>query len=366
MLTALAACSDYDDVSIKIEAPADQMHIASTSEDLVLLADTPNDDAVTFSWGDATDRGPTATLTYLYRIAPSDQINDAEYKVVTEHSVTYTHDDLNDMLQDWGISPETQCEITAEVIASVDDETKFQKPEKTTITILVTGFRPVSRPLYIVNPAQDYGANPFMAGRLTNGTRMDELVLGKQYRYTGWFEAAKGVKCVYDEATGFPAINKGEGDLDLAIRKDASDPENLFHVPYDGYWIVTVNTKTMTLSACHPSPWDHVYMVGNAMPCGWDINNPVEFKQMAENPAVFYYEGWVNGDNAEMKAYHETGNWGADAFMALIHGSDWNGDDNIDYVYGANPDKKWIISRAGNYRIEMDMYFMKIKFIPLD
>ena len=361
MLPALAACSDYDDVSINIESPADQMHITATSDDIVLLADEANNDAVTFSWGEAADRGPTATITYLYRIGLSDQIGDAKFQEMTEHSITYTVDELNDMLQEWGVSPETTTEVTAEVVAQVNDETKFQKPEVSKVTVLMTGFRPVSRPLWIVNPAVDPEWNKWC--NASTDDSMNEIVLGKQYSWTGWFDSKIGVKCVFDKETGFPALNKGEGDADIVIRNDGSTPESLFYVPMDGYYTVTVSTKTMQVNLELCVPWSECYLVGNALPCGWDIGNPVQLFPDSMNPALFTWTGHVSP--GEIKGYPRKGDWGADALMTPTNGSDWDGDDTIVLMPGATPDNKWVISREGECRIEMNLNLMKIKFVWL-
>lgn len=366
MLPAITACSDFDDVNIYMERPADEMQLTASLNELQLDVNNEKETALTLTFNNATVPSETATLTYLYRIGLTDNIQNVGFEEITENTISYTNEDLNDMLQEWGVPVGTNAEVTAEVVAKVNDETKYHMPEISKASFWVVGYAPVSRPLWIVNPAVDKGVNPHMRDLLTDGNKMTEIVLGKLYRYTGWCEAGVGIKCVYNQETGLPSINRGEGPTDLVYRNDASQPDDLFYVPYDAYWEVTINTKTMTLSATTPSPWDHVYMVGNAMPCGWDIGNPTEFTRSNDNPALFYYEGHVNGDNAEMKAYFQTGGWGNDAFMPLYHGTDWNGDDNIDYVPGANPDKKWIITRGGEYRIEMNMNIMKIKFIPLD
>jgi len=342
MLPALAACSGYDDVNIYMESPEDQMHLTPSAEELVLEADKANETGLTLTWGEAPSRGEAVTTTYHFRIGLADNISNMPLEEVTEHSMSYTVDDLNDMLQAWGVTPGTTVEVTAEVIAKFTDELKYHMPEVSKVTMLMTGFRPVSRPMWIVNPAKDPEWNLWCGAMSEN--EMNEVVLSKKWSWTGWFESSKPAKLVSD--------------------KEGTQVVTTVQVPKDGYYTITYTGKTDTMETSLLVPWNACFLVGNALPCGWDINNPVQLLPDPERPEVFVWEGEVTA-GGEMKGYWATGNWNNDAFMPPVSGTDWDGDDTIVVIPGAQPDNKWIPSRGGKCRIEMNLNLMKIKFIWL-
>lgn len=359
MLPALASCGS-DDVQYHIENPEDQMKITPSVEELVLTAEDADKDVLTFTWNLPADRGPESTITSYFRMDVADNDFATSIDMIElepgQTSISFIGDDLNDYLMEWGVSPETTVRIEAEIVASVDNPNVYQKPEVTKTSLLVTGYRLVSRPLWIVNPAMADGADD----------EMNEVVLGKQYTWFGYFDKAEGVKFVYNKSTQLPSLNKGADDNSIVRRTDAGDADNLLHAPKSGNYTVTVSTKTMTCK------WDFympdinaVWMVGNAVPCGWDINNPEPMTRDEANPEIYFWEGPLSAGELKLPLAVGQG-WGCDYLMPVNHYSDWDGDDSMEVIKGGNPDKKWYISRPGNYRVEANINSMKIKFIPLD
>ncbi|MBO4996276.1 MAG: SusF/SusE family outer membrane protein [Muribaculaceae bacterium] len=359
MLPFMASC-DSDDVQYHIETPEDQMHITASVEELVLTAETVDDEVLTFNWNPPMERGENAKITTYFRMGVADNNFEESTGLIEmapdQTSISFTCDDLNDYLMEWGISPETTVSVEAQLIASVTDTTLYKKPELSSTRLLMTGFRPVSRPLWIVNPAMAEGSD----------AQTNEVVLGKQYTWFGMFDKEVGVKFIYNRETQLPSLNKGADDNTIVRRDNASDPDNLLHCPKTGVYTVTVSTKTMTCKwDFYLPPYDKVYMVGNATPAGWNIDDPVPMIHDEENPELFYWEGRLEA--GEMKLPLAAGKgWGCDYFMPPVHGTDWDGDDTVVVIPGGNPDNKWVISRPGNYRVEVNINLMKIKFMPLD
>lgn len=83
------------------------------------------------------------------------------------------------------------------------------------------------------------------------------------------------------------------------------------------------------------------------------------------NPEIYFWEGPLSAGELKLPLAVGQG-WGCDYLMPVNHYSDWDGDDSMEVIKGGNPDKKWYISRPGNYRVEANINSMKIKFIPLD
>lgn len=337
LLPALAACSESDDLMYHIEEPADTMHLTASATELTLDQANASGTAVTFTWGNAADRGPSASITYNFRIDWSDNMfENAEMIEVTGNEYSISVEDLNDMLQEWSITPGTQVEVEAQIIATVTDPTLYRKPEYSTATILVTGYKPSSVPATISNSAVDPKYNEWCGAMST--PNMTEVVVGKQWSWTGWFEADKPV-----------TINTDAGELATVS------------APKDGYFTMTYNKKTDTATWDICVPWSACYFVGDAMPSGWDITNPTQFTQDAENPEIFVFEGALN--TGEFKGYYQTGGWGNDAFMPPYGGYEMNSAiEEYPFVLnlGANPDDKWNVTEAGNVRMEVNLNLMKI------
>ena len=357
LLPALASCGS-DDVQYHIETPEDQMFISASAEELVLEAADAEKEVLTFSWNAPADRGAGSEITSYFRM----DIADNNFASATElmeiqpgqTSVSFTADELNDYLLGWGISPETMVRIEAEIVASVDNEAIYMKPEVSTTTVLLTGYRAVARPLYIVNAAMDEGTD----------VQMNEPVLSKQYNWSGWFDKNTGVKFVYDIDGQGTAITKGSDNNTLV--KTEGDTGELFMVEESGYYTVHLNLKNMTCTWELLEPvYENLWMVGDAVPCGWNIDDPTPMSKSEDTPWVFVYTGYLGQGEIKMPLAVGAG-WGCDYLMPLIHYSDQDGDDNVKFVQGGNPDDKWNITREGNYRVEVNTFTMKIKFAQLD
>jgi hypothetical protein len=99
-----------------------------------------------------------------------------------------------------------------------------------------------------------------------------------------------------------------------------------------------------------------LYIVGDATPAAWDINNPVLLTASAEDPLVFIYEG--NLTKGEMKAYLTPGNWESPCVRPMTAGSPIS-KANIDkepfQLYSGGEDLKWSVKDSGNYRLVFDL-----------
>lgn len=351
VLPLMASCNGVDDVMYHIEEPVDNMKIQANVSEIVLDANKPEETALTFTWNEAANRGPAASIKYMYRLDLADNnfATASDLVEVPDRTVSISHDDLNDFIQKRGISPETMCEIEAEVIAQVTDSTKYRKPEISKVRVFVTGYRPVSRPLYVFNT-------------ITNTwDEMNEVVLGKEYTFSAHVPAGTGIKFSYSKTGDYPTFTMGETP-DKMVRNDGpGGAEQLFVAPICAPYEVTVNTKNLTCKFGFEKPiYTEIYGAGSALPCGWDIGNPTAFSYDPSNPEIFFWEGHINV--GEFKIYMQKGNWGGLSFRPLYGNTDWDGNDDCK-VMTDGPDDKWNISREGDVRIELNIYHNKIKFI---
>lgn len=99
-----------------------------------------------------------------------------------------------------------------------------------------------------------------------------------------------------------------------------------------------------------------LYMVGDATPAGWDINNPTPFTPTQEDPLIFIYEDLLKV--GELKCCLGTGSWDVAFIHPLIEGREI-GKDGIHaesfQMYAGGEDLKWKVTDAGRYNLTFDL-----------
>ena len=63
----LASCSG-DDIRFSIPGVDDQMHLAASEESVTLEQDKGEETAITFTWGEAQDRGEGTKINYYFKM----------------------------------------------------------------------------------------------------------------------------------------------------------------------------------------------------------------------------------------------------------------------------------------------------------
>ena len=102
-----------------------------------------------------------------------------------------------------------------------------------------------------------------------------------------------------------------------------------------------------------PLEAENVYIVGDATPNGWSIDEPTKLEKVSQY--IFKYEGeLVNG---ELKACLQTGDWGVSFIRPAFGGCKINksGVESEEFVFTTNPDDKWQVEEAGQYRLTFDL-----------
>ena len=99
-----------------------------------------------------------------------------------------------------------------------------------------------------------------------------------------------------------------------------------------------------------------LYMVGDATPNGWNIDDPTPFTRGEEDNMVFTWEGTLNA--GEMKLCLTTGSWDA-GFIRPVNDQEAISKSNISgqtfAMWAGDPDTKWRVTEAGKYRLSFDL-----------
>lgn len=143
----------------------------------------------------------------------------------------------------------------------------------------------------------------------------------------------------------------------------AGDPDNKWVVADAGDYRLTFDLRHWTMSTEYlrepeaptvaPIEVEKLYVVGDATPNGWNIDAPTELAHPSKY--IFVYEGVLT--IGELKACASTGDWGVPfvrpTFGGCKIGKSGVEDPAFDYV--ANPDNKWNVTDAGQYRLTFDL-----------
>lgn len=119
----------------------------------------------------------------------------------------------------------------------------------------------------------------------------------------------------------------------------------------------------MTIHIKPFQPYSKLWMVGNATPNGWDIDNPTPMRADPKNPYIFTYNGRLTV--GEFKIPTETGSWNGVYFTPGInHPSIDSTFAKLVYEISGGPkDIKWKISTTGNYTVTLNQLHETIKIV---
>lgn len=144
---------------------------------------------------------------------------------------------------------------------------------------------------------------------------------------------------------------------------------------YGIYFLMAIFTQVV-LQSCNddkdiiiiddelPLKIDHLYMIGDATPAGWGIDNPTEMTKDETNKFIFTYQGKLN--TGELKFPLSKGDWGATFIYAPEAGTEINSkgvaSDNMEIRKGGD-DNKWHVTEAGIYKLSINLHDRKISVV---
>ena len=153
-----------------------------------------------------------------------------------------------------------------------------------------------------------------------------------------------------------PAIT--ETTVQLTI---GGNPDNKWRITEPGPYKILLNIGSEPfINIVAFTPYAQVWMVGDATPAGWNIDAPTPMIATPGNPYEFTYTGALSA--GDFKIPVTTGNWSTDYFMPPVDGQGVDGTDAI-LIVGGNPDNKWKIVEAGNYKITLNQLYETISIV---
>ncbi len=259
--------------------------------------------------------------------------------------VNYSTGSLNTLLStNWSATPAAPFTLEARVITTIGDGT--QKGDTSApIDITITPYKPVSPTLYIIGDATANGWDSTAPDSLLP----DPLVPGL-FHYAGTLTTGE-FKFITTRGSTLPSYNKGSDSAHLFYRSSDNSPDDRFSISSSNVYSIDVNIISLTISIAKTSAplFSQLWIVGDATPNGWNIDNPNQMKVDVFNPYVFHYNEVLNV--GEFKMPTSTGNWGGDFYRPLTN-HPLITDTTAALTLGNTnpPDNKWNITVAGAYK----------------
>ena len=154
-----------------------------------------------------------------------------------------------------------------------------------------------------------------------------------------------------------PANNPALSSTDVVLIPRGS-PDNKWKIETPGAYKIVLNIDDRPFIKIKPfTPYPGLWLIGDATPAGWNVNSPTPMVPTAGNPYEFSYTGTLKA--GEFKIPTAVGDSNKDFFMPPKNGVGVTGKDAI-FIPGGNPDNRWKITEAGNYKITINQLYETI------
>ncbi|WP_046743230.1 SusE domain-containing protein [Kordia zhangzhouensis] len=319
------ACSDDDNLIIASPQGGPQLVTPASGTSIVLTAANEQNLATTLVWNDA-DYGAQTAINYDVQVALSGTEFAAPIAAgsTNERFISWTNQQLNDVVIAAGLSPFVAGDIDVRVISSIGTQDAEQQISDV-LTLNVTPYT-TSLPKIAV-PGNHQGWDPATAPRLAaSGFGASD--------YEGYVWLETEYKFVAPDDTGNFAWGNTDWGDDGSFSGILTEDGEVNVPATPGYYLVQVDTENLTYSATQYSNWG---LIGSATPTGWDSDN-----DMTYDPATQTFSITLNLTADEIK-FRANDDWGWNYGDTGADGSLENGGDNI------------AVPAAGNYTVVLDL-----------
>jgi starch-binding outer membrane protein SusE/F len=338
--------------------PDDVLRLSAAAADLVLLQKNGNNTALDLTWTTGSNGGANTSIAYTLELDKKGAGFSSPHTIYLGKGVynqKFTARELNDLvLQKFGFQPGATGELEARVTATVAKEAAGPQVSPV-LSLTVKPYFEVSSTLYLIGEAAPNGWDNSKAAPLTPG-----VTDPTQFTYQGALKKGS-FKFITKLGEFLPSYNKR--DSNLFYRTDFGQPDDQFTIDEAGVYKIVVNLADLTISVEKQAGPAHarLWIMGDATPKGWDINNPAEMQADPSDPFVFTYSEVLKA--GEFKIPVSTGNFATDYYMPLTNNPDLT-NMGVRLVAGGNPDYKWKITTPGAYKITLNIRDMTISIKP--
>lgn len=308
-----------------------------------------------FNWTPGNNAGSDAPINYKLELDKSG--NSFANAVVWDQGInkltfSINHGELNAyLLNEFDLDPASAHEMMARITASSSNG-EFDS-QTATEEFLVMPYEPVSTELYLVGSANPQGAD--IADALEMTSVEDESGV---FTYDGELTSGSFRFAVSKDESmtqGFYTRDPADSSL-MVYNQGATDDDLQWDISEQAQYLVTANIieKTITIERSNEPPFGEIWIVGDAIPSGWDVETPDAFTQSDEDPFIFTYE--ANFSPGEFKIFAgPLGDWCGEWYRPLEQGQPLDVTD-VNQNSGCDVDNKWVITddNKGRYKVTLD------------
>ena len=345
MLFLFTACKK------ELKAPAAQPlqtgELTASKDTIIINAAAPGDEAVTFTWSAAAN-----SLIENRLVMTANGITDTTLAGKNITSKQFTNAELNSILvEKLSLTPDVEAEVQVTLEAAVTINNNKASSNTVTLKVTPAPTGAAYSALWIVGDATPNGWNidapSMMEPDPTNAFQFkyNEVLNAGEFKIP--VSTGNWGTDFYMPPTNHPDITSTDVEL---IR--GGNPDNKWQITTAGAYKILLNISNNPFVHITPfTPSATLYMVGDATSAGWNIEAPVAMTPTPGNVYEFTYTGALNA--GEFKIPVTTGNWGTDYYMPVVNDEGITSKNAI-FVPGGNPDNKWKITEAGDYKITIN------------
>ena len=346
------SCEDV--LSDSIQNYNDELKLSASNQEVVLDERKPNEN-LTFKWTTGTNKGTGAAISYVLQIDKEGNnfATPLDYQMgknVFTYSLNWAT--LNSiLLNTFGVQPGATQKIEARIIATVSNQNVEKQISK--VVVNITTFVPVSSQLYMVGSATSVGWNVSSAVPMTLSTSQPGTFVYQGPLNSGSFKLPvnrDGCWC-QDFYT-----KSATDDTKMVHNIGGSGQDLQWQISRAGQYKVTADLLNLTIKieTIVGPPFTQIFIVGDASPSGWDIDNPKAFTQSQTNPFIFTYEANLTTGSFKILAGAK-GNWCGEWYRPLTDGQALSAT-TVDQNSGCSVDNKWNVTSGdvGRYKIELN------------
>ena len=350
-LLLLAGCRQ-ESMHYEIPQPEDALHLRASRDSVVLAQRYAGEDAITFTWDTPEPLEGTTGYDYYFKMDIAGngfETSISKLSVKGMQSLSFTHAELNAMLEQWGVSPSTWMQIEAELIANPLGSETYIKPMLSTATFDAVGF---ANYMYIAGSATAAGYD------YANALVMDKIAGENAYTYRGVMQPGEFV-FLMEQSAEADFIGMGADERQM-VHATAETVKGI-PVQQEGFYAPEVNLDRMTLVLNQP-----LALVGDATPAGWSLKDAPFMEQLGETRLT-----WTGPLlKGEMKlACNPTSGYFEDAFYTAAEPNVTTEGTSamVFHPHGttSEDDFKWQCPSDGIYKVDADMSNRTLSFSKL-
>ena len=350
-LLLLAGCRQ-ESMHYEIPQPEDALHLRASRDSVVLAQRYAGEDAITFTWDTPEPLEGTTGYDYYFKMDIAGngfETSISKLAVKGLDSVSFTHAELNAMLEQWKVAPGTWMQIEAELIANPLGSETYIKPMLSTATFDALGF---ANYLYIAGSATSAGND------YANALVMEKIAGVNAYVYRGVMQPGEFF-FLMEQSDEADFIGMGANERQMVH----ATAETVKGVPVrqEGFYAPEVNLDAMTLVLNQP-----LALIGDATWGGWNLGNASYMEQLSDTSLT--WTGPLTKGELKLACNPSSGLF-EDAFYTATT-ANVNTEGTTDMLFHPQgttdaDDFKWQCAADGIYQVDADLSNRTLSFTRL-